>query len=97
MHKKLQLFAVMVFAGVLITSIPIQSASSDTGFTNVKKATGVIMKFCENHAITLVDCVEKYEGYTWTDRVNVIIWAPGWNVILTKLIILVKHLVVQLP
>ena len=21
----------------------------------------------------------KYDGYTWTDRVNVLIYAPGWN------------------
>ena len=79
MNKNLQLFAVIVFAGVLVTSVPIQSGFSDSGFTNVKKATGVIMKFCENHATTLQDCVEKYDGYTWTDRVNVLIWAPGWN------------------
>ena len=80
MHKNLQLFGVMVFAGVLVTSVPIQSGFADTGFTNVKKATGIIMKFCENQAITLSDCVEKYDGYTWTDRINVLIWAPGWNV-----------------
>ena len=79
MRKDSRLLVVIVFLGVLITSIPVQSASSDTGFSNVKKATGVIMKFCENHATTLQDCIEKYEGYTWTDRINVLIWAPGWN------------------
>ena len=79
MTSSLQLMTVFVFGAILLSSLPIQSAFSETGFTNTKKATGVIMKFCENHAITLQDCIEKYDGYTWTDRVNVIIWAPGWN------------------
>ena len=52
---------------------------SQFGFTNVKKSSGIIMKFCSNEALTLQDCHEKYDGYTWTDRVHVLIYAPGWN------------------
>ena len=77
--SNLQLMTVFALVAVLIISVPLQSAFAETGFTNVKKSTGVIMKFCENHAITLSECIEKYDGYTWTDRVNVLIWAPGWN------------------
>ncbi len=80
MVSKLHLVAVFAFAAILVTSIPIQSAFSETGFTNVKKATGVLMKFCSNQAMTLAECDEQYDGYTWTDRVNVLIWAPGWNI-----------------
>ena len=79
MNRAIELSAVFVFMAILVTSVPLQSSFAETGFTNVKKSTGVIMKFCENHAITLQDCIEKYDGYTWTDRVNVLIWAPGWN------------------
>ena len=79
MVKKLHLVALFTFIAVLVTSVPLQSAFSETGFTNVKKATGVIMKFCSNQAMTLSECNEKYDGYTWTDRINVLIWAPGWN------------------
>lgn len=53
--------------------------SSQSGFTNVKKSSGIIMKFCSNEAFKLQDCHEKYEGYTWTDRIHVLIYAPGWN------------------
>lgn len=79
MVNTLHLVTLLTFTAILVTSVPSQSAFSETSFTNVKKSTGVIMKFCENHAITLQDCIEKYDGYTWTDRVNVVIWAPGWN------------------
>ena len=79
MVKSLQLMVIFLFMGVLVTSFPIQGALAASGFTNTYETTGVIMKFCSNHAITLQECEEKYEGYTWTDRVNVLIYAPGWN------------------
>ena len=53
--------------------------SSQFGFTNVKKSSGIIMKFCSNEAYKLQDCHEKYEGYTWTDRIYVLIYANGFN------------------
>ena len=43
------------------------------------KTPAIIMKFCENAATTMQDCDEKYEGYTWTDRVHVLIYASGFN------------------
>ena len=52
---------------------------SEGGWSPVKKSTGVVMMFCENHALTPQECVQKYDGYTWTDRINVLIYAPGWN------------------
>lgn len=79
MVKILQLMVVFVFSAILVTAFPIQGASA-TGFSNVYETTGIMMKFCSNHAITLIECEEKYEGYTWTDRVNVLIYAPGWNI-----------------
>ena len=30
-------------------------------------------------SFTLQDCHERYDGIGWTDRINVIIYAPGWN------------------
>ena len=78
MVKALQLM-VFVLMTTLVVSIPVQSAFSESGFSNTKKATGVIIKFCSNQAMTMQECDEKYEGYTWTDRVNVLIYAPGWN------------------
>lgn len=39
--------------------------------------------FCgfEKNAITLADCMktQKYEGYGWFGKVNILIYAPGWN------------------
>ena len=43
------------------------------------KTPGIIMKFCENAATTMQDCDEKYSGYTHTDRINVLIYANGFN------------------
>jgi hypothetical protein len=43
------------------------------------KSPGIMMKFCQNAATTLQDCDEKYDGYTWTDRIYVLIYANGWN------------------
>lgn len=79
MVNRFHLIVLVAFTVVLVTSIPIQSAFADTGFTNVKKTSGIIMKFCYNEAFTLQDCKERYEGIGWTDRINVLIYAPGWN------------------
>ena len=79
MKINFQLIAISVFVAVLITSIPVQSAFSDSGFTNVKKSTGIIMMFCSNETFTMQDCNERYEGIGWTDRINVLVYAPGWN------------------
>ncbi len=68
-----------MLTGFAMSSTVFQSALADTGFTVVKKTTGVIMKFCINEAFTLQDCKERYEGLGWTDRINVLIYAPGWN------------------
>ena len=79
MIKNSQLMIIGVLVAVLVISIPMQSAFAETGFSNVKRATGVIMKFCANETFTLQDCNERYEGIGWTDRINVLIYAPGWN------------------
>ena len=83
MVRVLELIAAFVFAAVLLSSIPLQStafAVSDTpGFTNVKKSAGIIIKFCANETFSLQDCHERYKGIGWTDRINVLIYAPGWN------------------
>ena len=70
---------ISVLVAVLVISIPIQSSFAETGFTNVKKATGVIMMFCANETFLLQDCNQRYDGIGWTDRINVLIYAPGWN------------------
>ena len=54
-------------------------AIAPNSFTNTKEAPGIIMKFCMNAATTMQDCDEKYEGYTWTDRIYVLIYANGFN------------------
>ncbi len=80
MNRILQLAAVFVLAGAL--AIPISTPSeafAELGFTNVKKSSGIIMKFCANETFLLQDCHERYEGIGWTDRINVLIYAPGWN------------------
>ena len=79
MVKYSQLMVISVLVAVLVISIPMQSAFAETGFTNVKKSTGVIMKFCANETFLLQDCHERYDGIGWTDRINVLIYAPGWN------------------
>ena len=83
MIKNSQLMVISVLVAVLVISIPMQSAFASTdlsyAFSNVKKATGVIMKFCANETFTLQDCHERYDGIGWTDRINVLIYAPGWN------------------
>ena len=81
MIKNSQLMVLGVLVAVLIISIPVQSSFADRSdaFTNVKRATGVIMMFCANETFTLQDCNQRYEGIGWTDRINVLIYAPGWN------------------
>lgn len=79
MAKSTSSMAIFVFMVFLVSSISIQSVYADTGFTNVKKSAGIIMKFCTNETFTLQDCHERYDGIGWTDRVNVLVYAPGWN------------------
>ena len=79
MAKSTGSMAIFVFMAVLVSTISIQSVYADTGFTNVKKSAGIIMMFCSNETFKLQDCHERYEGIGWTDRVNVLIYAPGWN------------------
>ena len=87
MVRKLSLMLVFVLVAVLVIPISLQDSfaeskflpPSELGFSPVKKSPGVKMMFCENQALTPQECVEKYDGYTWTDRVNVLIYAPGWN------------------
>lgn len=80
MTKSLSLIAIFAVMAVLVLSLPVQSAFSESGFTNVKKVTGIIMKFCSNETFTLQNCNERYEGLGWTDKINVLIYAPGWNI-----------------
>mgnify|MGYP005629887499 FL=1 len=74
---------ISVLVAVLVISIPMQSAFASTdpsyAFSPVKKTTGVIMMFCANETFTLQDCNQRYDGIGWTDRINVLIYAPGWN------------------
>jgi len=87
MVSKLSLIAVFTLVTVLVIPISLQDSfaesrflpPSESGFSPVQKSTGVKMMFCSNHALTPQECEEKYDGYTWTDRVNVLIYAPGWN------------------
>ena len=79
MAKSTRSMVIFVFMAVLVSSISIQSVYADTGFTNVKKSAGIIMKFCANETFKLQDCHERYDGIGWTDRINVLIYAPGWN------------------
>ena len=60
------------FAFSVVSVVANASASTD-GNSNTYKSPGIIMKFCQNPATTLQDCDEKYEGYTWTDRIYVLI------------------------
>ena len=71
--------AIFAFMMILTSTITMSTVYADTGFTNVKKSAGIIMKFCANETFKLQDCHERYEGIGWTDRVNVLIYAPGWN------------------
>ena len=75
--KILHVVVIAVIASFAM-SVPLLVNEVDA-FSNTYKSPGIIMKFCENPAMTLQDCNERYEGYTWTDRVNVLIYAPGWN------------------
>ena len=79
MVSKLSLIVIFALATTLVIPVALQDSFAETGFTQVKKSTGVKMMFCSNHALTPQECEEKYDGYTWTDRVNVLIYAPGWN------------------
>ena len=76
--KRIHIVTIALIAS-FVASLPILIDEADAVFSNTYKNTGIIMKFCENPAMTLQDCNERYEGYTWTDRVNVLIYAPGWN------------------
>ncbi len=79
MAKSIGIMAIFAFMVILTSTITISPVLADTGFTNVQKSAGIIMKFCANETFKLQDCNERYEGIGWTDRVNVLIYAPGWN------------------
>ena len=87
MVSKLSLIVIFALVTALVIPVSLQDSFADSrflppsegGFSPVKKSTGVKMMFCSNHALTPQECEEKYDGYTWTDRVNVLIYAPGWN------------------
>ncbi|NNL59204.1 MAG: hypothetical protein HKP31_07085, partial [Nitrosopumilus sp.] len=79
MKNNFQLMMLFAIVAVLTISVPLQSVYAESGFTNVKKTAGIIMKFCANETFTLQECHERYNGIGWTDRINVIIYAPGWN------------------
>ena len=74
-------FVIMVIVGFVFSVVSViddASASTD-GNSNTYKTPGIIMKFCQNPATTLQNCDEKYDGYTWTDRIYVLIYANGFN------------------
>ena len=80
--NKFQLITFVLLTGFVL-SVPLAAiganATPDTPWTNTYKTPGVIMKFCQNAATTMQDCDEKYDGYTWTDRIYVLIYANGYN------------------
>ena len=59
--NNLQLMTVFVLVAALAVSVPLQSVYAESGFTNVKKTAGVIMKFCANEVFTLQDGHERYD------------------------------------
>ena len=85
MHKQITLMGFFVFFGLLVSFsfspsyATLNFDSGDDAWTKVKKSTGVIMKFCQNETFEMSECDERYENYGWTDRINVLIYAPGWN------------------
>lgn len=66
-------------AALLVPLAAQQDAAAESGFTNTKKTAGIIMKFCHNETFLLQECKERYGGIGWTDRINVLVYAPGWN------------------
>lgn len=79
MVKSTSSMLIFTFMVILTSTITMSTVYAETGFTNVKKSAGIIMKFCANETFKLQDCHERYDGIGWTDRVNVLIYAPGWN------------------
>ena len=73
--------AIMIIVGFAfsIGSVIDYASASTAGNSNTYKTPGIIMKFCQNQATTLQDCDEKYDGYTWSDRIYVLIYANGFN------------------
>lgn len=51
----------------------------------VVQKDGIRIAFCQNMAWTFAECIEKYDGYTWTDRFTALIGAPGFNEDSTKI------------
>jgi len=80
--NRFQIITFVILTGFVL-SVPLAAiganAASDNPWTNTYKTPGVIMKFCQNAATSMQDCDEKYEGYTWTDRIYVLIYANGYN------------------
>ena len=73
---------ILVLTGILslslvMSSIPLADAAPTVGRT--LKSPGVMMMFCGNDAWHPNDCDERYEGYSWSERIVVLIYAPGWN------------------
>jgi hypothetical protein len=80
--NKFQVITFVILTGFVLL-VPLSTldanAIAPNSFTSTHKAPGVIMKFCQNAATTLQNCDEKYEGYTHTDRIYVLIYANGMN------------------
>ena len=78
--KRLSIFAFFIFTAFVLT-VPLSAmdASAIKDGSPTLRNPGIIMKFCQNPATTLQNCDEKYEGYTWTDRIYVLIYANGFN------------------
>jgi len=74
-------FVIMVIVGFVFSVVSVidDASASTNGNSNTYKTPGIIMKFCQNPATTLQNCDEKYDGYTWTDRIYVLIYANGFN------------------
>ena len=79
-NTRIVTFAIL---SVFVLSMPFSTLNVDAQppgqGSSTLKTPGVIMKFCMNAATTLQDCDEKYDGYTWTDRIYVLIYANGHN------------------
>lgn len=75
-----QIPAVILVNSILILLF-IPGTESIVDATRDDKPPGISMFFCghNKNKITIEDCDDTVEGYSWGSKINILIFAPAWN------------------
>ena len=77
-NKKLTLWIIIISAFTLLF---IPTTENFVDATREDKPPGISIFFCghNKNKITIEDCDDTIEGYSWGSKINILIFAPAWN------------------